>query len=351
MRKKKLYLSVFALFFSLISVFSSCGANKAAGFTSTSFSMGSAVSSKVFCESERQAKSISGEIFSSIDALDRLISATSESSETAALNRGEEVPLSDDTLDILTKSVGIYGATGGALDVTLGALTKLWGFSSDSPSLPSEGDVEKALSTAGTDNIASTGKSYTLKNGAELDFGAVGKGAGCDKAEEILRRYDFSAVVSIGGTILLHGERPDGESWSVGIRDPKGQANDVMATLSLNTGGDALFVSTSGSYEKRFTENGKTYHHILNGKTGYPVENGLLAVTAVSKEGFISDALSTALFVMGFGEDSLELTRKYLEGAVFVFENGSVYVSDGLKDRFELTDAESYDLITDESIN
>ena len=108
--------------------------------------------------------------------------------------------------------------------------------------------------------------------------------------------------------------------------------------LSLSGG----FLSTSGSYEKQFTENGVTYHHILDPDTGYPAESGLLSVTVWSSSGALSDALSTACFVLGM-EDSLPVLEQFDSGAVFITQDHQIYVTENLESAFSLT-AEGYSL-------
>ena len=106
-----------------------------------------------------------------------------------------------------------------------------------------------------------------------------------------------------------------------------------MGTLKLSE----VCVSTSGNYEKFFVENNKTYHHILNAKTGYPADSSLSSVTVVCESGVLSDALSTACYILGYN-DSLELLKKYDAEAVFVFKDKTVRVTDGLESKFTLTD-------------
>src|SRR5699024_9207852 len=126
----------------------------------------------------------------------------------------------------------------------------------------------------------------------------IGKGAACDAAVQMYQESGAEAgIVAVGGSIGLYGEKPDGSLWRLGVRDPNSGDDraEAMGLLDLASG----FVSTSGSYEKTFTENGKTYHHLLDPKTGYPAESGLVSVTVVAKSGALSDALATAVFVLG----------------------------------------------------
>ena len=103
------------------------------------------------------------------------------------------------------------------------------------------------------------------------------------------------------------------------------------------------FLSTSGDYEKYFYENGKRYHHILDTRTGYPAESGLHSVTVIAKNGLLSDALSTACFVLGM-EEGKKLLEKYDADGIFIDENNKVYVTPALKLDFTIQ-AEEYTLV------
>ena len=160
----------------------------------------------------------------------------------------------------------------------------------------------------------------------------MGKGAAADLLAQRLRddpALDW-AVLSLGGNVALIGEKPDGP-FRVGMRDP-GNPADNLGVLLLDGG----FVSVSGSYERYFEEGGIRYHHIFDGRTGYPAESGLLSAAVIADNGTLADALSTACFVMG-AERTLAL---YEDGtfsfeAVLVREDGSVTLTPGLEDRFE----------------
>lgn len=316
-------------------------AKTAAPVQRTGFAMGSVSSVAVYGAPAAAADAA----LKAISALDGRISATLPESEIYRLNEAGQASLSPATAEFLQKSAALCAALGGRLDITLGAVTGLWGFAAGTPRLPAREEIAAALKTRGLNELHITDRSAALGEGQKLDPGAVGKGAGCDEALAALRQYGNPAVLSLGGTVLLYGQK-DGGPWSVGIRDPYKTADDYFATLTFDPGADgALFISTSGSYEKTFTEGGKTYHHILDPETGYPVENDLVSVTAVSASGLVSDALSTALFAEGLTDAALSWAREYLTGAVFVFADGRVYVTEGLKSAFKLTDAGRFTLI------
>ena len=118
------------------------------------------------------------------------------------------------------------------------------------------------------------------------------------------------------------------------VTDPLHSGESYMGVLALE---GENYVSTSGDYEKYFEQDGVRYHHILDPKTGYPAESGLISVTIVTKNGLLSDGLSTACFVLGL-EEGMELIEKYQAEAVFIDKNYNVYVSEGLQDKFQITE-------------
>ncbi|MBR5409449.1 MAG: FAD:protein FMN transferase [Clostridia bacterium] len=303
---------------------------------SGNFAMGSYLSVETYAG--EKGEKLGFEIIRDIRALDDEISATQNGSALSKLiAKGSGKP-GEPLFSLLERAVRLGEESGGALDVSLGAVTALWGFSTETPQKPGDDAVAEAMKSAGLGNITFDGDNVTLLNGVRPELGAVGKGAALDAAAKRLNGKDVPAVVTFGGSVLLYGEKPDGGGWTVGVRDPAGETSDAyFATLAFASEKDkAVFISTSGSYEKTFTEDGKTYHHILDPKTGYPVENGLVSVTAVAEDGFLSDALSTALFVMGKTDDALGLCKKYLLGAVFVYADGTVFVTERLRDAFTL---------------
>ncbi|MDO5448544.1 MAG: FAD:protein FMN transferase, partial [Clostridia bacterium] len=125
-------------------------------------------------------------------------------------------------------------------------------------------------------------------------------------------------------------------SWNVGVRDPFGNDSDFMAVINCGP----CFISTSGDYEKVLVENGKKYHHILNPKTGYPAESNVTGVTIVCTSGALSDALSTACFILGYSDESLALLDQYDANAIFITKDKKVYITDGIKDSVTITNDE-----------
>lgn len=219
----------------------------------------------------------------------------------------------EETRALLSHAYSVSEETEGAFDVTLYPVIRLWGFGGDNFKVPSDAERTEALEECGYDK---------LKNGgAKVDFGAAAKGYAADRLCEILENYDISdALISIGGTIAVRGR-----TASVAIQNPNGEG--YAAVLECRD----TVLSTSGGYERYFIEDGVKYSHIFNPKTGCPAESDLVSATAISTDGFLSDALSTAFFVMGEDE-----TKKYLKAhkdvdAVLITKDGRLIATPGVR--------------------
>ena len=275
-----------------------------------SLSMGSIVTIKLYGDDAFKKLDV---VKGLIDNLDKEISRKIDSSAVSALNKNGEVK-SATVSDILLKCRKISEMSAGAFDLTVGRLSSLWDFDDDIKKVPSEAEIKKELSTVDYEKIAINGANVAIGKGQTLDLGAVGKGAACDAAKAYLQKSGVKgAVVSVGGSILAFGKRNKiGDKWRIAVRHPRGE-NTYIGVINLSEG----FVSTSGDYEKYFEKDGKRYHHILDANTGYPADSGLSSVTVVCDSGTLSDALSTACFILG-EEKSKELLDEYSAAAIFI---------------------------------
>lgn len=190
---------------------------------------------------------------------------------------------------------------GDKINITCGALTGLWGISTDTPEVPEQQDIQRALElmtdTDYPENLTD------FPEGVKLDFGAVAKGYALDRIYESLTGTNY-AVISLSSSTLLYGKKPRGEKFRTGITDPETGSGYLGIIES-----DAAFISTSGGYERFFEADGRTYSHILDTETGYPVETDLVSVTVIVPAntpdgGIKSDFLSTLIYIEG--RDSLE---------------------------------------------
>ena len=222
--------------------------------------------------------------------------------------------------------------TNGALDPTIYTILNAWGFTTEKYRIPSQNEIKNLLKRVGFDKVRITDNSIQLDSGTMLDFGAVGKGYASEISAEILRDNGVSsALLDLGGNIKTIGSKPDGSEWRLGVRNPKGKGN--IGVLSVSD----LAVVTSGNYERYFTgKNGKTYGHIIDPATGQPVENGLLSVTIIAKDGKLCDALSTSLFVMGL-DKAIDHWRQYKDfDMILITDDEKIYLTNGIKDKFSV---------------
>ena len=310
-------------------------------YEKSGFAMGSAITIRIY--GSEKAEKVTQNVIASINETDALLSANIVDSDIYKLNESKKGHVvSAETFELIGDCLSLCNTTGNVLDITIGAVSELWGFDTEQPSVPDAQALETSLQTVNHRKLLLTEDRLTVnkEEGQKIDLGAFGKGIACDRALGKLRSELSPAVLSVGGTILLYGNHPDEAHWTIGVRDPLGTVNAYCATLALSVeeSDDALVISTSGNYEKTFTENGQTYHHILDPKTGMPVENDLLGVTVVATGGLVCDALSTVLFIHGLSEQTLNILQNYGAEAVFLCKDGRMLVSDGLADKITVTD-------------
>lgn len=266
-----------------------------------------------------------------------LLSWTEENSQISQLNNaeGKTMEVSDDLAADLEKIRQLSQDSDGAFDPTLGKIIRLWDIAGENPHVPDQSEIDTLLPEVGYEKIQVDGNNVTLLDGCTLDLGAVGKGMGCDQIMDYMQTQPdvVGMILNLGGSsVMTYGEKPDGSSWKVALTDPRDTEGDYLGAITLDAN---QFLSTSGDYEKYFIEDGIRYHHILDPKTGYPVQNGLTSVTIVCDQGYLADGLSTACFVLGL-DAAKPLLEKYDAEAVFVDEDKNVYVTSGLMDKFEL---------------
>lgn len=271
-----------------------------------------------------------------VQELESLWSVTDEASEIYRANHsdGQSVEVSTETADLISFALDMAQKTNGALDPTIYSVLTAWGFTTDAKQIPSQTEIDRLLPLVDYTQISLAGSTLTVPVGMELDLGAVGKGYTADLVTELLKSQGVeSALFSLGGNIQAIGSRPDGSNWRIGIRNPQGDGN--LGVLEIS---DAAVV-TSGGYENYFEDaDGNVYWHILDPATGYPAHSGLQAVTIISPEGKLSDALSTALFVMGAEKAEAYWRENGGFEMLLITEQNEILVTEGIAQQFSLND-------------
>ena len=274
-----------------------------------------------------------------IQKLEKLWSATDENSEIWALNHsgGNWVELSEDTREILSRGLELCALTDGALDLTAYSAVQAWGFPTGAYRVPDEAELEQLVGTIDYTQVELDDNQARLPEDMSLDLGAVAKGRLGEVLSQDLKELGVtSALLELGGNIQTVGTKPDGSRWRVGIQDPNSQEGGYLAIVEV---ADQAVV-TSGDYQRYFEQDGQTYCHIMDPATAAPADSGVDSVSIVGSDGTVCDALSTALFVMGeekgtqFWKDHPELDFE----AIFVSQDGTIAVTEGLEEHFTLAD-------------
>ncbi len=275
-----------------------------------------------------------------IHSMDSILDPELDTSITYAINnaQGANVSITAQVDKMLSTAKDVYDKSGGSLDLSLYPVIKLWGFVDGHYYVPTDTEISQALSLRAFDKMALTSfpssGSYAVSfpAGTQISFASVGKGCAAENAIDAMRQAGVtSGIVSLGGNVQTLGQKPNGDDWTIAIQDP----NNTSSYLGVINVGETAVV-TSGTYQRYFTSNGKTYHHLINPKTGYPVTNSLLSVTIICDDGTLADCLSTAMFVLG-QTNALNYWRNY-GGFEMIMVNSSneIICTSGLIEEFTL---------------
>ena len=262
---------------------------------------------------------------------ERLLSRTVEGSDVWRINHagGRPVKVSADTIAILEAAREVSRMSSGAFDVTIAPVSTLWDFTSGAAVLPDADALAQAAARVDWSQVRIDGDAVTLPEGMMIDLGGIAKGYIADAIKAYLAdRGVKSAILSFGGNIVAIGVKPDGTPWKVGIQDIDKPTGESML-VAKNAGGSTV---TSGIYERGFEADGVYYHHILDPKTGWPVQNELASVTIFSDSSMLGDALATAAFALG-----TEAGAALIEGiegveAVFIARDRTASYTSGARD-------------------
>lgn len=284
-------------------------------------------------EMSEEAEAAIDEAFDLCSGLESKISRTRKDSDISRINsaKGEWVDVSGDTRELIQKGLEYSRMSGGRFDITVGGITEQWDFHApeDEAKLP-DGDVlAEAAKHINYEDVETDGDRVRIKDPeAKLDLGGIAKGYIGDRMTELLESKGVvSAVINLGGNVICIGGKTDEDDFVIGVETPFSDRTEIIGKIGAR---DKTLV-TSGVYERRIEVDGKTYHHILDTETGWPVDTDLDAVTLVADKGYSSDidALSTICLILG-ADEGVSLIEKQdgIEG-VFVLSDGSIRTTEG----------------------
>lgn len=254
--------------------------------------------------------------------------STSEISSLNHMAGSSSLSISPEIYDLIRRSVAYSKLTNGAFDITALPLKKIW---QTAEQIPTEAQIYHAKKLVNYRNIVFSDNKIMLKySGMGVDLGGIAKGFAVDKVVELLKiRGIASGVINFGGSVFVLGEER-----SVGIQTPFGKKGTYIGTIRVKN----KAVVTSGAYENYRVIDGTAYQHILDPHTGYPVNNELLAVTLIGAKAEELDALATGVCVMGI-QKGYDLLKKRQIDAIFIKKDGSVLLTEGIKESFSFKEA------------
>lgn len=305
---------------------------------SEAFMMGTVITQRVY---GHDAEAAMEEVSGRIKAIESLMTINAPGGDINRLNEAagkNAVALSPETINILAAAKKYAKISGGAFDVTIGPLVKAWGVFTDHPRIPPPEEIERLKRLIDYNRLEIDTENLTARldvPGQIVDLGGIAKGYAGDEAIKIYKKHGIkSAYVNLGGNVVVLGAKPDGKPWRIGIQNPRAQNGYYLGIIEVTD----KAVVTSGDYERFFEKDGVRYHHILDTKTGYPADSGLISATIITDVSMDADALSTSVFILGL-EKGLALVES-LKGveAILVTKDKEVYATEGIRKSFTFDD-------------
>lgn len=298
----------------------------------SSFALSTVITIKLYGDYDA---SLIDQCFDLCSEYELIFSRTNSNSELYKLNLMRSMKVSDELLELL--KIGLYYSelSEGAFDITIGKVTSMWDFSSETPYLPDEALLNDAVSHVSYKNISIEGNTVTLLDSeTAIDLGAVAKGYIADKIKDFLLSNGVEhAVIDLGGNILCIGGKTQENAFTIGLQYPFKDTQASITAISI----DDMSVVTSGIYERYFEIDNKLYHHIIDPSTGYPFQNNLVAVTIISEKSVMGDALSTVSFALGLDKSLAMINDMENVFAIFITDDLRLHFSDGVQEKFNIS--------------
>lgn len=304
----------------------------------TVFTLGAVCSIQLFTDMPHtEAEAVLQTCVRRLEELELALSANADTSTLIDINRAAglaAVAVPPDVYPVFVRAAFFAEKSGGAFNPVIGSVVKLWNIGFENAAKPDDAAITEALQNTDYRDMKLDGSTVFLKKaGMKLDLGAIAKGFAADELTRIVKQAGIAhALIDIGGTISALGTRTDGKPWIVGIRDPRVRQGDPVISVAMEN----RSISTSGSYERYFEQDGIRYHHILDPATGYPVRNNLVSVSVFADSAADADALSTACFVLGCDAALQLLTELPHIDALFIFDDNTVRTTPGFEQKMKI---------------
>ncbi len=288
-----------------------------------------------FCivhENKAEAQHLLENAVNEVARIEQLLSTYIKDSDTNRINASagkKWTAVSEETYNLLQRSIKISKLTDGAFDITYGGLDlKLWNFDTSMGKLPDASLAQKLVRKIDYKKVLfnSNNEVKLAEEGMRIGFGGIGKGYAADCAKALMIKSNVKAgYINASGDLATWGFQANGKDWTIGITDPSDK-NSIVGLLNISN----LAIATSGDYEKFVIIDGKKYAHTIDPKTGLPV-HGLKSVSIVCASAELADAMATPVMVMGAANGlSLINQIKGIE-CLIVDEQNRIFKSENIK--------------------
>ncbi len=324
--KRLLFLVAMAVFFT------ACARTRTVQKTETI--MGTDITITVTAQSPEEGAAAIDAGMTELRRLDAMMSLYKDASEITRVNLAAgkgPVKVSPEMIEVVEHAAEISKLSDGVFDVTIGPLVVLWQMRLKEGRVPTDDEIARVRPLVNYRHIVVDKKASTIflkKTGMIMDFGGM-KGYTTDRVADLFRKRGIkNAIIAVAGDIWVLGHREDGKPWRIGVQHPREQ-DKTLTVLDLSD----KYISTSGDYERFVIREKKRYHHIIDPRTGRP-SKGVISVTLIGDRGAFIDPLTKVPFILG-PRDGLKLMKKLGAEAIIVDEQGTVYMTDGIKNMLD----------------
>ncbi|MBS9777816.1 MAG: FAD:protein FMN transferase [Gammaproteobacteria bacterium] len=270
----------------------------------TGSAQGTTYSVKYWTESKKDTQALSQKIDNELNRIDKLMSNYRDDSDIEYFNQNNTInspiAVNKEVIALMKRAKKVHKQSQQCFDPTIKPLFALWGFRKDKLSVPTKEKIADTKKIIGYNKIL-IGDDNVTKSvaGVTVDLSAIGQGYAVSKvADKLIAEGITNYIVEIGGEMLVSGKKANGNQWRIGVERPVPNSQQVNEVISI-TGTRPTAVMTSGTYRHFFDDKGKKYSHILDPRTGKPVEHQTVAVTVIVEDATKADAWSTALLCLG----------------------------------------------------
>ncbi|MCA6973244.1 FAD:protein FMN transferase [Pectobacterium carotovorum] len=301
--------------------------------------MGSPILLKLFVHDETAVR----QVFQRIKQLEDQLTVNRAQSEVMSINHAagkEYVSVSPVVFELIKRAKAVSLIENSGFNVAIGPVVKLWKIGFSGSTVPDQASIQRALALTHPERIILREQDCAVlleSAGMEIDLGAIAKGYIADIVRDVLHQHAIQdALINLGGNVLAIGSALTDEQglWSVGLQKPFADRDSLLGIIKVKN----KSVVTSGVYERFFTVDDHIYHHILDPRTGYPLDNELHSVTVISNDSLDGDIYTTLLYGMGVNAGIEFLQDQPDIEAIFVTKNREIIFSSQRHYVFDLLD-------------